>query len=76
MCIILEEMSATFWGTDQYPVAKCVVFVRDDVMLFFDLYRVFKSMKWLSFDSPTETDVVRYPTSEKGFVPVPAGNQS
>ena len=39
------------------------------VILFLSLYRMFKSMEPLSFDSPAETDVARkFPTLAKVFV--------
>ena len=62
-------------GVDRDLVPTCKVFVRNVVLLFFDLYRVFRSMELLSFDSPAETDVVRrFPTSAKVFVSTSAGN--
>ena len=42
-------------------------------MLFWALYRVFKSMELLCFDRPTETDVV---CIQKGFVSPPVGNRA
>ena len=46
-------------------------------MLFVTLYRVFKSMEPLSFDSPAEIDVVRrFLTYPKIFVSSPAWNQT
>ena len=46
---IREEMGAVYWETDEGPVPKCIAFVRNVVMLFLALYRVFKSMEPLPF---------------------------
>ena len=63
-------------GLDQDEVPTSKVFVRKVVVLFLALYRVFKSMELLCFDSPAETDVViRFHTSEKVFVSTLAGNR-
>ena len=43
-------------GTDRDPVPTCKVFVRNLVVLFLALYRVFNSMESLSFDSPAENN--------------------
>ena len=46
-------------------------------MLFLALYRVFKNMEQLSFDSPAETDVVRrFPTTANVFMSLSAGNRT
>ena len=62
-----------YWGgdechllrTDQNPVPTCKMIVKNVVVLFFALYRVFKSMEPLSFDSPTlctlELDLSSFP---------------
>ena len=53
-------------GMDRDPVPTCKMFARSVVVLFLSLYRVFKSMELLFFDSHAETDIVRrFPTSEK-----------
>ena len=46
-------------------------------MLFLALYRVYKSMEPLTFDSGEETNVVRrFPIIAQDFVSIPAGNQT
>ena len=63
-------------GTDRDRVPTCKVFVRNVVMLFLYLYRVFKNKESLYFDSPAKTDVVRrFPTSAKVFVSALVGNR-
>ena len=63
-------------GTDLDPVLMCIAFVRNDVMFFLALYRVFKSMEPLYFDSPAETNVVRRFRTTSVFVSVPVRNRT
>ena len=62
-------------GGDSVPT--CKVFVRNVVVLLLALYRVFKSMELVFFDSPAETDVVRrFPRSAKVFVAASSRNRN
>ena len=73
-----EVMSATYCEVDQDPVPKCITSVRNVVVLFVALYRMFfKCREPLSFDIPTETDIVRrFPMSAKVFVFTQDGNRT
>ena len=61
-------LGTIYQRTDQQPASSSIGVVKNVVMLFLALFRLFKSMKPLSFDSPAETDVVRrLPTAAKVF---------
>ena len=49
--IIRKDMDATYYETDQDQAIKYGAFIRNIVMLFLALCRVFKSLEPLSSDS-------------------------
>ena len=56
-------------GMDRYQVPACKAFVRSDFVLSWLFIVCIKCMEPLSFDIPTETEVVRkFPTSANVFV--------
>ena len=64
-------------GTDRDPVPTCKGFVSSVVLLSWLCIVYIKCMEPLSFDSPTEIDVVsRFPTSAKVFVSTSAGTRT
>ena len=63
--ITLEVRKRQLLVTDQDPVSVCIAFVRNVVILFLALYRVFKSLAQMFFDSPAETDYKQYDNCRK-----------
>ena len=60
-------------GIDRDPIPACKVFIRNVVVLFLALYRVFKSTEPLSFDSPVKTDSQKVPYVRKSLCPPQPG---
>ena len=60
LSVIREEISERLLvGKDRDPVPTYKAFVRSVDVLFSALYRVYKCMETLSFDSLAETDIAR-----------------
>ena len=65
LLIIQEIMSAIYWEMIEIQFL-CKEFVRK-LLSFLVLYRVFKSMEPLYFDSPTETGNQKIPQNCRGL---------